>query len=224
MKFTTEAIRQTLLGIDELVSKEYLHTNRHALLTTDPRGTERIGRLVGVSLKAEFGYSEPITDPADTGVTKTGALRSWKVKDDLNLQDHEGTSAYLTVAKMYESRGGTIEDGLFPAYVRASWEGSWFRDLVHAVHPFLCGDSTAGTSVLRLARELAAALALNHPIEERLKELLNSLGNLIPWFGDLPGVTAVLFAFFLVKTSTTGFCVWAEDDGGLILLRIGTRT
>ena len=223
-KPSAKAINEDLTAIEKLVAEEY-GTKLDALLTVDTLGIERLGRLVGVSLKQSFADPWPIDDPSDTGVTKTRARRGWKPKPNLDLGQMHGTPAYLTVAKMYQVRaGGTADDAQLLWYVRSSWEGSWFRDLAHAAYPWLCkGDAEKTRPVSEWAKEIATEIALSHPIGEGLKELLSSLANTIPWFGHVPGVTASLFALFIVKTSALGFCAWAEDDGKLIEL-IGTHT
>ena len=217
---TDEQIRAALTECQRLANDEYgqsldaIWKDKEELIVSGYGGSKvsislpaaRFGRLAGVSLKRNFAKQKKISKESRTGA-------NWQWDFDFTKfgeQKAENTIEYQVVLELYKARDRKADT--FETYVNANlYEGSWFRDLAHAVHPVLCKREQ---SILLETVSEVLKKGFEDGLFDVVKRIQEALGGTS--LEKLPWVIAIFLAGFIMKVGMKAFCSYAEDSGKLV--------
>jgi hypothetical protein len=216
-------LEQSLRQLDALARLEY-HESLAEIVTragdSDEKRLLRLGRLLGVTLKAPFAIWKALDVPSPF----SGAYRAWDLKGEGAFEDRQARSSweYKTLEALRSNPDVIDSLGWQPASVyalaeTAQSERGFFWYIAMSCRRYLCRDPKLRT---RIEREVQGMKRAGVDLKNVTPELIVASGGFtigttlvqsIPALGIMGAPVIAGVVFIVYSIGIDAFCRWATD-------------
>ena len=209
----TNQLAEGLRQLQELSEGDY-HQPLETVLSdpNEKKAFERIGRLIGVSLKQPFATPRPIRSLEDS---RTRSHRGWELQvDSFQRSGIQHTWQYQTLDAIRREAGF---DSVEQLARDAHYERGFFSYLARSAHKYICGDPAIRKEI---EKHVKAAKRAGFSTKHLTPEVLVQAGGLglgaylvahIPVFGFVGAPVVAGFVLVLYSIGSDAFCKYIDD-------------
>ena len=213
----TNQLAEGLRQLQELSEGDY-HQPLETVLSdpNEKEAFERIGRLIGVSLKQPFATPKAIRRLGDS---HTRSHRGWELQvGRFQRSEIQHTWQYQTLeAIRREAPDGRRFDSVEQLAQDAHYERGFFSYLARSAHKYICGDPAIRREI---EKHFKAAKRAGFSTKHLTPEVLVQAGGLglgaylvahIPVFGFVGAPVVAGFVLVLYSIGSDAFCKYIDD-------------
>jgi len=215
----TAEFQQGFESLARLADKEYHQTLAEVSGDDDrERASNRLGRLVGVTLKEPFATSEKLPTPS----YRSAAYREWNLVPKATFEEEARTATwqYKVLADVKSGLGQDdpyLRDlSMYDFARRAHNETGFFGFFAQAVRRYVCGDPEIRAKVESAIEESrksgtpASAMSPEVIAASGGAALGTSLIAAVPFLGFVGVPVIVALVLILYRLGVEGFCEWSD--------------
>jgi hypothetical protein len=213
----TEELKQGLQQLDQLAQADYHEKLASVASANDPKTVfDRVGRLVGVTLKEPFAEPRQLAHPSQY----TGSLRAWELAPNcLSDPSLQSTWQYRTLEALLreEAETGHCFQSVEQLAMDAHYERGFFGYLARSASKYICGDTALRAEI---DKSIADAKAQGFTTKHLSPEILVQAGGLalattliahIPILAVVGAPVIAGFVLIFYSIGADAFCQYMHD-------------